>query len=193
MRVEEIKLKDALGRSQAEETRLCEEVTDYRKRLTAVEVLSGILEAGYQKARVETGATTKALADERLANSDNVERLRKELAEAKAANEERRGRLQRGATEARAANDVGGGFRQFRTHPAYQQQPGERSGSVNSRTTTPRFWKARHRTQPQGGSSCGARNISMTDQWVKGSCCLRSVRSEHHQGHQPAEEVTVRG
>ena len=51
MRVEEIKLKDALGRSQAEETRLCEEVTDYRKRLTAVEE---ILEAGYQKARVET-------------------------------------------------------------------------------------------------------------------------------------------
>ncbi len=60
-------------------------MTDYRKRLTAVEVLVGILEAGYQKARIETGATTKALADERLANSDNVVRLRKELAEAKAA------------------------------------------------------------------------------------------------------------
>ena len=101
MRVEEIKLKDALGRSQAEETRLCEEVTDYRKRLTAVEVLGGILEAGYQKARIETGATTKE-------NSDNVVRLRKELAEAKAANEELRGRLQRGAAEARATNDVGG-------------------------------------------------------------------------------------
>ena len=72
-----------------------------------VEVLGGILEAGYQKARIETGATTKALADERLANSDNVVRLRKELAEAKAANEELRGMLQRGATETRAANDVG--------------------------------------------------------------------------------------
>jgi hypothetical protein len=71
-----------------------------------VEVL-GILEARYQKARIETRATTKALADERLANSDNVVRLRKELAEAKAANEELRGMLQRGATETRAANDVG--------------------------------------------------------------------------------------
>ena len=106
MRVEEITLKDALGRSQAEETRLCEEVTDYRKRLVAVEVLGGILEAGYQKARTETGATTKALADERLANKDNAIRLRKELVETKAANEELRGMLQRGATEMRPANDV---------------------------------------------------------------------------------------
>ena len=104
---EEITLKDALGRSQAEETKLCEEVTDYRKRLAAVEVLGGILEAGYQKARIETGATTKALADERLDNNDNVVRLRKELAEAKAANEELRGMLQRGATEMRSANDLG--------------------------------------------------------------------------------------
>ena len=40
MRVEEIELKDALGRSQAEGPRLCGEVSDYCNRLTTVEDLA---------------------------------------------------------------------------------------------------------------------------------------------------------
>ena len=44
MRVEEIELKDALGRSQAEETRLCGEVSDNRNKCMTAEVLADLTE-----------------------------------------------------------------------------------------------------------------------------------------------------
>ena len=44
LRVEEADLKDALGRSQAEETRLCAEVSEFRTRWMAADVQSGLAE-----------------------------------------------------------------------------------------------------------------------------------------------------
>jgi SMC interacting uncharacterized protein involved in chromosome segregation len=82
LRVKEAELKDVLGRSHAEETRVC------------VEVLASLTEVCRLRTKNELEAVTVAVATELLANKDYTDRLQKELADARATNGELRRVLQ---------------------------------------------------------------------------------------------------
>lgn len=108
LRVEEAELKDALGRSQAEETRLYFEASDFRNKLMAADVLGDLTEVCRLRTKNEPEAVTSALAMERLANKNNTDRLQKELAKARTTNDELRRMLQRSVAEKNKACDEAG-------------------------------------------------------------------------------------
>ena len=99
LQVEEISLKDELGQSHAEESRLCQELANMRTSLLAEEAKSMLTDLARMSIKAELDATSQCLADERMKNKDAMDCLRLDLMEARAANNDLQRALQRSGAE----------------------------------------------------------------------------------------------
>ena len=84
LQVEEASLKDQLGLSHAEESKMCQEIAGFRTRLMAEQANTMLTELARVRTKNELEATSQCLANERLANKVARDRMQLELAEARA-------------------------------------------------------------------------------------------------------------